>query len=1066
MNPKYFIEKMKNYQRSLLEYIDDEKNLEENYINLLKLFKTQKIQDDQKELKLLFTVILNIANNHHRSDNFYCKIEKILDFFKDDFPNFFTNSELFDFFQDNKMILLYLMKEKLLIVNKSISAKIISSIHKIAKYSRFFFPEIKPFIKKSSIEIPENFEENRQIGENESEICQIIRQDLIEDFIIYVNKKTLPLTMQVHHSVYESNLFLIKNEKISLIEYAAFFGATQIFKYLFMNDVSFGPTIWLYAVHSDNPEIIHILEENGIKNPSFVKCYKEAIKCYHNDVANYIKTNHMSNYNEKKEIKNVQFLNFDFFNCDFNTNEILFNLIEYDLYELFLVFINSPDFDINYVNKNQTLLIKGIENNSIEIVKKLLENPKIDVNLRPIYKHEDNKWFSKKSALHVAIEQENIEMIKLLLSYKETDINLICVESNDEEEIERETAKEIKKEEGKFTSDNDTEYIKRIEKTGLHIAIKTNNSDIVQLLLENSSTDVNIPYICYIYSSYLNMGFEDGLKDDSKSTRTVLDYAIQNGLIEIIQLLLMNPNIKINEFSTKTIYTQYYEDLKIYVNRIETATRTPLFYALAHSTNDLSIVELLLKQPEIDVNCSSHLYDTKNFFDKVVHKRIVDQSLIKSSDVTPLSLAYEAGNIEMIDLLLSDPKIDLTMKSFNGDTILLNVCKNNKIEIEKRLLNHSNIDVNQVDDEGRTALYYACKSGNNAIVELLLDNPKIDVNKVDNEGTTALHCACKNEDEDIIELLLDNPKIDINLVDNKGKTALYYARENDEIVKLFIYSQKTDVNKVDDEIKTALYHADKDEELVKLYLYGQEIDVNKVDDEGKTILHRTCEKEGENEEIVKLLLHKPNIDINKVDNKGKTALHYACENKNEEIVKLLLDNPKIVVDEVDNKGKTALHYACKNGNIEIVEQLLLYSCIDVNAKTYSCKTPLYYAYHKNHMAIVQLLVRNPMIDMDIEIEDGKTLLYLAIEEENIKLIKMILNNPKVDFDNHLIEKVIDLGNVEIYRLLLKYSYGTRADFDEIWRDRLGNSQFRMMKMTFKIEQPKYNSPFSFHDKYD
>lgn len=81
MNPKYFIEKMKNYQRSLLEYIDDEKNLEENYINLLKLFKTQKIQDDQKELKLLFTVILNIANNHHRSDKFLLQNRKNFRFF-------------------------------------------------------------------------------------------------------------------------------------------------------------------------------------------------------------------------------------------------------------------------------------------------------------------------------------------------------------------------------------------------------------------------------------------------------------------------------------------------------------------------------------------------------------------------------------------------------------------------------------------------------------------------------------------------------------------------------------------------------------------------------------------------------------------------------------------------------------------------------------------------------------------------------------------------------------------------------------------------------------------------
>ena len=75
-----------------------------------------------------------------------------MNFFIDDIPKFYNNMELFDLFQDNKNLLLFLIQKKLLIINKSISSKIISYQYKSAKYTRFFLPEIKQFIKNNSIE--------------------------------------------------------------------------------------------------------------------------------------------------------------------------------------------------------------------------------------------------------------------------------------------------------------------------------------------------------------------------------------------------------------------------------------------------------------------------------------------------------------------------------------------------------------------------------------------------------------------------------------------------------------------------------------------------------------------------------------------------------------------------------------------------------------------------------------------------------------------------------------------------------------------------------------------------
>ena len=57
---------------------------------------------------------------------------------------------------------------------------------------------------------------------------------------------------------------LEQENKITLIEYADFFGSIQIFNYLRKNGAELESSLWIYAVHGQNPEIINFLEENKI----------------------------------------------------------------------------------------------------------------------------------------------------------------------------------------------------------------------------------------------------------------------------------------------------------------------------------------------------------------------------------------------------------------------------------------------------------------------------------------------------------------------------------------------------------------------------------------------------------------------------------------------------------------------------------------------------------------------------------------------------------------------------------------------------------------------------------
>ena len=97
-------------------------------------------------------------------------------------------------------------------------------------------------------------------------ICTLIQKDSVEEFISYVNTQSISLKCTISPSIYETNQILDENE-VTLIEYATFYRSIQIFQYLKYNNVELTPSLWLYGIHSNNPEILHILEENKVQFP-------------------------------------------------------------------------------------------------------------------------------------------------------------------------------------------------------------------------------------------------------------------------------------------------------------------------------------------------------------------------------------------------------------------------------------------------------------------------------------------------------------------------------------------------------------------------------------------------------------------------------------------------------------------------------------------------------------------------------------------------------------------------------------------------------------------------------
>ena len=85
------LDRMVKIQSDILEFLENENSYEESFQNLSITFEDQKISENQHELKSFLQMLGQISNYHQRGPNFFHKIEKILQFFKNEIINYYTN---------------------------------------------------------------------------------------------------------------------------------------------------------------------------------------------------------------------------------------------------------------------------------------------------------------------------------------------------------------------------------------------------------------------------------------------------------------------------------------------------------------------------------------------------------------------------------------------------------------------------------------------------------------------------------------------------------------------------------------------------------------------------------------------------------------------------------------------------------------------------------------------------------------------------------------------------------------------------------------------------------------
>ena len=195
------------------------------------------------------------------------------------------------------------------------------------------------------------------------------------------------------------------------------------------------------------------------------------------------------------------------------------------------------------------------------------------------------------------------------------------------------------------------------------------------------------------------------------------------------------------------------------INREDFRGATALHYAA--EMGDVEMIKIILNQPKARIN-------------------------VKTLDMgsTPLMIAAGSDKIEAVNYLI-ERGADVGITNNNGFTALMIAAEVGSVDCVQALLNSENcninaqnhygsnalmqgikyidvvkilinfIDLSQEDDNQANVLHYACSAGSSDVVRLLLDNGSFDIDKPNKFGETAIHLAIKQKQFDLVQYLIE-----------------------------------------------------------------------------------------------------------------------------------------------------------------------------------------------------------------------------------------------------------------------------------------------------------------------
>lgn len=432
---------------------------------------------------------------------------------------------------------------------------------------------------------------------------------------------------------------------------------------------------------------------------------------------------------------------------------------------------------------------------------------------------------------------------------------------------------------------------------------------------------------------------------------TPLIYAIEKDFSHMTEILLNKENILVNQAddfgNTPLIIacTMGAPDLverlllmpEIDVNIVNTSGNTALVVAITTTLTNLTVIKSLLQHPDMDPNVCGLGEKDGVGFDGILY--------------APLTHAIWDQKREVTNLLLEHPRINVNQYDSKGYTVLLAAIAINKrtdvFDAIIALLNHNDIDINLgslngVIPNGLTPLGLAMRTMDMKVTEQLLDDRRIIAEKLFSYGECTMSA---------IGYLCNLPVIDEPALPSIMEMMEFVLRWTRPRLMSVININAFVGSSYPQQLGGTLLHTAitrKQEQMVELILNQDDIDVNVLDRAGLDVLNMAIRHQL-SIKMIEIMLQKGS-KINQADPLGRTPLNNACLKYETMIVRLLLLQDGIDINLADNNGMTPLCNLCSVFNerqyneertalLNIIHRLIEKG-VDVNQSNNEGMTPL------------------------------------------------------------------------------------------------------------------------------
>jgi ankyrin repeat protein len=318
----------------------------------------------------------------------------------------------------------------------------------------------------------------------------------------------------------------------------------------------------------------------------------------------------------------------------------------------------------------------------------------------------------------------------------------------------------------------------------------------------------------------------------------------------------------------------------------------------------------------------------------------VDYKQINKRRETLLHAVCMMGHSHMIEVLVRDCNMELTVKDMAKKTPLLRIAENGdiksmkiligcglrvelisgtlaiaghygKLEYIKSMTNTYKIDIQSKDEVGKTALLRAAEQNRLDVVKYIIGRNNVDTTDTDDRKRNILHVACDGSNLETVELIIE----ELKKRDEETLKQLINAKDK------YIGGELCMLIRGKDKGRDSWHHVEVNRDLVSIFLKvtrGGTIDVAKY---GKLLDSGwgTDPDEASTKKIEQIFQSRRNPNI--TGNDDMTPLHIACFKEKPDVVNLLLNNCADP-NTRDKFGLTPLHIASMRGNLPIVRRLL------------------------------------------------------------------------------------------------------------------------------------------------